>query len=164
MKFRYLLSLLSNRRISAEHPPEIMKSWSTAFLQMSALELLSARLATTGHVEVAGFGNGLAIIDRAEDKGKSLAFDKKSCECVAADFTLQLSATGEKKGTQESLIAFPLRFDSILLLRSLQSHISLFLSHLTYLSTSRTLTTSNLLQLRRSRIQTLKRLHPFQMK
>ena len=61
--------------------------------RMQIVMIMSARLSTTGDLEVAGFGDGLAIIDSAEDKGKSLAFDSKSCKCVAADFTVQLIAT-----------------------------------------------------------------------
>ena len=61
--------------------------------RLSIVMIMSARLSTTGDLEVAGFGDGLAIIDSAEDKGKSLAFDNKSCKCVAADFTVQLIAT-----------------------------------------------------------------------
>ena len=56
--------------------------------------IMSAMMSTTGDLEIAGFGDGLTIIDSAEDKGKSLAFINKSSKCVAADFTVQLIATG----------------------------------------------------------------------
>ena len=42
--------------------------------RMPIVMIMSARLSTTGDLEVAGFGDGLTIIDSAEDKGKSLAF------------------------------------------------------------------------------------------
>ena len=62
--------------------------------RMPIVMIMSAMLSTTGDLEVAGFGDGLTIIDSAEDKGKSLAFVNKRSKCVAADFTVQLIATG----------------------------------------------------------------------